>query len=652
MLASARLRGESDAGGRSGTPWHSLQEEIQMFSERVLKGTLVVAILVMVLPATGAGQQRPIPAEPSDTARVIPLDPVVVSVTHLELLRSRVPNSVSVVTREQIEESGAASVLSAVSERVPGLFVTQRGVLGYGVGTGAAGRVSIRGAGANPNTQVLVMTDGRPQMMGMFGHPIADTHVSSGVERVEVVRGPASVLYGTSAMGGVVNLITRRQWREGPGVEAAVSHGTFGTQRQEFAFDYGFGGHSGVSLSGNRYRTDGHRPFASFEIDNAGLRGSSQLGSGLVVLMDGAVSDLKAYDPGTISAPRIDNWLDIRRATGGVSLENRNGRLAGATKLFMNYGRHEMHSGFYSRDHTVGMQVHQGLIFGGGRTLTLGADVKRFGGEAENRNTGPDWGSHQVGEQGVFGILHQPLPAGIVATGGVRLNNHSVYGSEVSPQLGVAVPVAQSTTVRASSARGFRSPTIRELYLFPAPNPDLQPERAWNNEVSILHRLGTLASLEVAVFRLEGSNLIQTSGSSPNLVLRNSGAFVHRGAEVALGLAPIRGASIDLSYGYLDSGEQTVAHPEHQLHASARYTVRGVTGNLGVQHVKGMYATDGGQLRLPAYTVVNGRLAIPLAGMATAYLSAENLLDEQYEMLAGYPMPGRVLSIGAFVRAR
>ncbi|MBA2670245.1 MAG: TonB-dependent receptor, partial [Gemmatimonadetes bacterium] len=288
----------------------------------------------------------------------------------------------------------------------------------------------------------------------------------------------------------------------------------------------------------------------------------------------------------------------------------------------------------------------------GGRTLTLGADVKRFGGEAENRSTGPDWGSHQVGEQGVFGILHQPLPAGVVATGGVRLNNHSVYGTELSPQLGVAVPVGQSTTVRASSARGFRSPTIRELYLFPAPTPDLQPERAWNNELSVLHRVGTMAALEVALFRLEGSNLIQTSGRFPNLVLSNSGAFVHRGAEVALSLSPISAASIDISYGYLDSGDQTVAHPEHQLHASARYTFRGVTGTLGAQHVAGLHAADGAQLKLPDYTVVNSRLAIPIAGLATAYLSAENLLDERYEILAGYPMPGRVLSIGAFVRAR
>jgi outer membrane cobalamin receptor len=623
-----------------------------MFSVRVLLGMLVVAMLVMGVPVEGAGQERAIPAEPGDTTRVIPLDPVVVSVTHLELLRSRVPNSVSVVTREQIEESGAASVLTAVSERVPGLFVTQRGVLGYGVGTGAAGRVSIRGAGANPNTQVLVMTDGRPQMMGLFGHPIADTHVSSGVERVEVVRGPSSVLYGTSAMGGVVNLITRRQWREGPGVEVAVSHGSFGTQRQELALDYGFGTQSGVALTGNRYRTDGHRPFASFEIDNLGVRGSSQLRPGLVLLVDGSISDLEAFDPGTIVAPRVDNWLDIRRGTSGVSIENRSGRIAGATKLFMNYGRHEMHSGFYSRDHTIGMQVHQGLMFDGGRTLTLGADVKRFGGEAENRNNGPDWGSHQVGEQGVFGILHQPLPAGVVATGGVRLNNHSVYGTELSPQLGVAVPVGPSTTVRASSARGFRSPTIRELYLFPAPTPDLQPERAWNNEVSVLQRLGSLAALEVAVFRMEGSNLIQTSGSFPNLVLSNSGEFVHRGVEIGLSLAPISGASLDVSYGYLDSGDQTVAHPEHQLHASGRYTFRGVTGSLGAQHVAGMYAADGAQLRLADYTVVNGRIAVPIAGRATAYLSGENLLNESYEMLAGYPMPGRVLSIGAFVKAR
>ncbi|MCK7460836.1 MAG: TonB-dependent receptor plug domain-containing protein [Sphingobacterium sp.] len=86
---------------------------------------------------------------------------------------------------------------------------------GFGVADGAAGKISIRGIGGSPNTQVLVLIDGHPQYMGLFGHPLPDAYVASDAEKVEVVRGPASILYGTNAMGGVVNIITRQQSQDG-----------------------------------------------------------------------------------------------------------------------------------------------------------------------------------------------------------------------------------------------------------------------------------------------------------------------------------------------------------------------------------------------------------------------------------------------------
>jgi len=625
----------------------------KMFSlPQAFRALSVTLLLGAMLPGDLTSQQRESPSAPTDTTRIIPIDPVVVSVNHLELLRSRVPNSVSVVTREQIVESGAPSVLSVVSERVPGLFVTQRGVLGYGVAQGAAGRISIRGVGASPNTQVLVMTDGRPQMMGLFGHPIPDTHVSSGVERVEVIRGPASVLYGTNAMGGVVNVITRRRWNPGSTVEAAASYGSFATERQEISLEYGATPNSGVMFAGNRYRTDGHRPHSAFAIDNLTVRGSTQLRPGLVLIGDGAVSDLRSNDPGPVTAPRVDNWVDIRRGTTGFSLENRGGRMSGAARVFLNFGRHDIYDGFYSLDRTVGLQMHQALLLTGGSTLTLGADLKRFGGEAENRTRNIDFGSHDVDERGVYAVLHQALPLDAVATGGLRVNHHSLYGAELAPQLGVALPLGAMTTLRASSARGFRSPTIRELYLTPAPTPDLLPERVWSNEVSVLHTLGGSVSLEAAVFRNQGSNLIRTTGAFPNITLSNTGEFVHRGAELALGVSPIGGMDLSVSYGYLDSGETTLAHPEHQLHGSVRYSFGNMTTNFGMQHVAGIHAADGSELRLPDYTVANARVAFNVRNNASVYISGENLFGATYQVMAGYPMPGRVLSVGAYLRRR
>ncbi len=605
-----------------------------------LAGPALAVVVLAVVALPGAGQAA------RDTIQVIELDPLVVTVTHLEVLRSRLANSVSVVTGADIRERGSASVLAAVSEQVPGVFVTQRGVMGYGVAGGAAGRITVRGVGSSPNTQVLVMVDGRPQMMGLMGHPIPDTYVSSGVERVEVVRGPSAVLYGTSAMGGVVNVISRRDWTPAVNLSGGASYGSFGSRRVEGALDWGLSEGSGFSVSANSYRTDGHRPWSSFEIDNVSARASSRLGGALTLLADAAVSDMLAFDPGPVSAPREDSWVDIVRGSTGLSLENKGDVVSGATRLFLNFGRHRIRDGFRSSDYTLGLQLHQGLHLGGGRTLTVGGDAKRFGGEAENSERAQDWGRHHADELGVFAMLHAPVTGRLVGTGGVRVNHHSAYGAEVAPQLGAAVRLGEATTLHVHTARGFRSPTLRELYLFPAPTPDLEPERAWNHELSVLHQFGPATSLEVAVYRMEGSNLIRVTGAPPNLVLENTGRFVHRGGEVAVITSPRRGLQLDASWGYLDVGELTLSHPRHQVSGGVRYAFDRFTTRLGVQHVSGLYGADFAQNRLPDYTVVNARVASRLPGGLTAFLEGENLLDQEYEVMPGYVMPGRGVAVG------
>ena len=100
------------------------------------------------------------------------------------------PLTISTVNRSQIENRYEQSLLPLLTEQVPGLFVTERGIMGYGLSTGSAGGIKIRGIGGSPTTDVLILIDGHPQFMGLMGHSLADTYLSQFADRVEIVRGP------------------------------------------------------------------------------------------------------------------------------------------------------------------------------------------------------------------------------------------------------------------------------------------------------------------------------------------------------------------------------------------------------------------------------------------------------------------------------
>lgn len=187
-------------------------------------------LLTGILLAAGIQMQ----AETADTTSVnrnYALDEVVVTGTRNETDIRHLPMTLSIVGRPEIEKRYEPSLFPILNEQIPGLFTTSRGVMGYGVSTGAAGGISVRGIGGS--AQMLVLIDGHPQYMGLFGHPIADAYQTMLAERVEVLRGPASVLYGSNAMGGVINIVTRRQKENGVQTSVNLGAGSYGTIQTE-----------------------------------------------------------------------------------------------------------------------------------------------------------------------------------------------------------------------------------------------------------------------------------------------------------------------------------------------------------------------------------------------------------------------------------
>ena len=144
----------------------------------------------------------------NDTLETETLRPALVTGTRNLTDARHLPMTVSLVSRKELTKNYRSSVLPTVCEQVPGLFITSRGMLGYGVSTGAAGGIKVRGIGGG--AEMLVLIDGQPQYAGLMGHPIADAYQTMMAEKVEVLRGPSSVLYGSNAMGGVMNIVTRK----------------------------------------------------------------------------------------------------------------------------------------------------------------------------------------------------------------------------------------------------------------------------------------------------------------------------------------------------------------------------------------------------------------------------------------------------------
>lgn len=401
----------------------------------------------------------------------------------------------------------------------------------------------------------------------------------------------------------------------------------------------------------NHDRTDGHRDEKDeFRITNGYVKLGYRLSERFQATLDGNLAHFKTYDPGPADAPYEDedHWVDIDRGKVALSLENDFDVFAGGLKLFQNFGEHKIYDGWHSNDSNAGLLFYQGIRLYENSLLTVGTDYKHYGGEAENTVSDIDFGEHSVDEFGVYTAIQQTIRERLVLNGGIRLDRHSEFGNEVVPQIGISYHIGTRTTVKGSVSKGFRSPTIRELYLFPPANSDLEPERMWNYELGIAQRfLNDRINLELTGFTAEGENLILTEGQFPNVENRNSGDFRNSGFEIESGFALSRSVHLVGNYSFLDTNEPIVSSPEHQLFAECAYSSGPISLSANVTHIGGLYTSvSGDQTESETYSLLGIRLAYrPIHG-AEFFVTGENLTDVSYEINRGYPMPGATVLAG------
>lgn len=592
-------------------------------------------------------------------ARSYVINEVVVTGTRSETDVRHLPMTVSVVGRPQLEASQQTSVLPVLNSQVPGFFSTSRGVMGYGVATGASGQMSLRGIGGPaqaglPTTGLLVLIDGHPQYMGLMGHPIADAYQTMMAERVEVLRGPASVLYGSNAMGGVINIVTRKMQEDGIRTNINIGAGSYGSIQTE-ATNRIRKGRFSSTVTASYNRTDGHRADMAFEQYGGYAKLGYDFTDNWKVWGDVNVTRFNATNPGSVMKPYIDNDQRITRGMTSFALENYYEKTSGALSFFYNWGDHWINDGyqpggeplqyrFNSNDQMLGVSWYQSVQLFQGNRLTVGADYFHFGGEAWNqffdghRETSADKSLNEVAGYVDF---RQDIAAWLTLDAGARVDYHSQTGTEFIPQVGLAFHLPENAEIKAMASKGFRNPTIREMYMFPPQNPDLKPEKLWNYELSFSQRLmDNRLSYGLNVFYINGENLIirLPNPNGSGMLNQNSGEIENWGAEANVGYQFNSVWSVMANYSWLHMENPVLASPEHKLYGGVNFRKGRWSASTGIQYVKGLY-TDLDAATKENFVLWDMQGSFKATNYLSFYVRGENLLAQRYEINAGYPMP-------------
>lgn len=622
-----------------------------------LKTILIVAAACVLTLNTFASN---VTDAPIDTVRLSEVEIVAPRKTDVALT----PLTVTTVGKLTIEKSAQSSLLPVLQNQVPGLFVSERGFAGYGVSGGSAGSVNIRGVGQG--NKVLFMIDGQPQWAGIFGHSLPDTYVANGVERVEVVRGPSSLLYGSNAMGGSINLITKRADEEGITGRSRAMFGSFSTQKFNTAVSYRKG-RFGATAAGQVDRSNGDRAGSEFWLANEYLQLQYKADDHWQTGANVNMTQSKADNPGTLQKPLLSMWTKIFRGTASVFAHNNYSISQGGVQAYINWGSHHVDDGhapdaepqkdlFRSTDYNMGFTAFQNFTPWTGNKLSVGLDFVHWGGHSwkilkENHaEINSDFRAHE-NEVAGYVMMQQGFWNDFLAlNAGVRLQHSSQYGEEWVPQAGFILRPARGSSLKFSFGKGFRSPNLRELYLYQPANPDLKPEYLYNYEVELRQvALDGRLNAGLNLYFIDGKDMIQTrevDGRDKNL---NVGSFINKGFELDFSYLILNDLNFMANYSYLHSNGDILYAPKNKLYAQIGYSPKQWAFSLESSSIWGL--KTGGPDKSD-YSLLNIRAAYTIEGHApvTLMIKADNLTNKHYEIVYGCPMPGITLMGGVEIK--
>lgn len=585
--------------------------------------------------------------ESPDTLQAFHLNEVIVTGSNTIVGRNLLPYTVTTVGRQQLEATGSTQLLSAISGLVPSLFVTQRNIFGFGVSNGGSGHIKMRGVGGDRASAVLMMVDGQPQFAGLYSHHVADFYGIESVERVEVLRGPASVLYGSNAMAGVINVITKNARQEGTHTGITVQYGSYNTLLTSITNTNRYGRFSSLVSAGYN-RTDGLKENFDFSQLNGYVKIGYDFSDNWSTYADYSLMTFTGNDPiyPAIKGQQGVYQQKVIRGEGSVVAVNKYRKTNGVARAYYSYGNHFIHDPnyFHSLDDRLGFIIYQNFNPWRGACATAGFDFDRYTGKipisgGKNHQQAPlaTLERKAIIEYSPYITLQQKLwHDRIVLNAGVRMANSNMFGVKMIPQAGFVIAPGKGWTLKASVAKGYRNPSFRELFLYKFANPYLLPESMMNYEVCIGKNLGRYLSIDLTGYCSRGSNIIQQTAT----INENTGSFINNGIELAARSHPIEQLSLWASYSYLHTSVTALTGaPKHQYYIGVGWDAfKKFHVDTELKGVAKLFVAD--DVDVQNYALLNMRVSYQLIKQVQLTVNIDNLTNTQYIINKGYPMPG------------
>lgn len=567
------------------------------------------------------------------------LGKIVVTPTRKEQAVKDLSLSVSVITKEEIEAS-TANTATDILNILPGVFVHKTGPFGRA-------DVEIRGHGSR-GRRIMVLVDGKPEKMGLFGCTITHSLPLDNVERIEVVRGPASVLYGSDALGGVINIITRKPKERFEG-DTTVSYGSYDAQVYRLRqggnlerFNYYF--------TVDERRSRGHLPNSDYDHTNFTLRLGSNLNDNLEAIFTSRYFDGFKREPRLWAAALADNWNNYERGAFDLTLNGKWEIVDGMLKVYRNFGEHIFEDGWHSKDYTNGVMLHANFNLFDRNTLSLGMEFREQGGKVLG---GPGVRKGKYDKDEIAFFIHDEqrfFDDKLIVSGGLRYNDDELAGDIVCPQAGLVYHLTEKTKLRTAVNRGFRAPQLNELRFLRWANPDLKPEKAWNYETGFSQEINENLNFDFTYFIMRAKDFIRISAGK----FRNIDKVEFKGIETSLEYRILKELFGRLSYTYLDSGKYTKGRPENEIDLSLIYRKEKYSLNLSGQYVDNYFAEDNKRKAIPNFFVVNTKLTYNFNPNFEIFLGIDNLFNVEHKIYADLPgaeggvytQPKRTLSLG------